>query len=507
MNNNINNEYYNQPINNIVYQNNNEKSNKSYKKILLILSVIVIIVIATFIFLNNSKSNNNDNNKTDYLGSIFDPNRPIVVKDNGKFGYISSNGKVLIEPQYKFANSFIGKYALVAIDGTEDSDEVIYQIIDEKGNVKLASENLPEYYKDYNIWFLNDTIYDQNLNKIVKEDLVIDYLDYGYLSYNNYNNESGIMNYKGEIIYKNNETLVNYTLCKNIYYQDDLYVMLDEYENDVIKVISLKTQKEVFRLNNADNYYFTEDEDGIFYYYDKTIENSRDKRKYLFFKDGKLAYETNEIIDDLTVYDYQKQILRIDYGTDYESLGKEEKIYYYDVINKQLLDEPASKDSYIEYREKLNEQMYGYKEFECFNTYGIKKGDTEVVPCEYRSVELLDIDLFNYMKTQDKELALLINKNSTILYNLKDSSIITTFDTNSVTHYDDSTFLSVAYFHDGSYLANQFMVYNLLSNKQMEFPMNDYNFSIESNYITYKKDGKIIYYNTNFEQIYIGDDS
>lgn len=477
---------------------------KENKKILLILSIIAIIGIGIFgyfkFFRNNSKAAD--------LNAIFDPNKPIVVKNSGKYGYITSEGKTMIEPQYKGANDFYGNYAVVSIDNPDTNayNKTLYQIIDKKGNVKLTSNSYsrPEYYSTYDIWVVDGVLYDSKLNRMLSEGIKVDYIAYEYFEYRDtVKNESGIMTYKGKKIFTIPGTSISADISENEYNKDDLYATVKTYSDPEKEVvISLKTGDILFTSEDAESYYISEEENGLFYYYNHKLDDGYKNRKFLFFINNKLAYQTTEVVYEVEVYDYQNQILEIDYGYDYKTLGKTQRRYYYDVKNKKMLEKkPSTSTSTTDLKLDLIERTYGFKEYSSSGKYGLMAGEKVIVPCEYDDIEYLDINVFNYMKSKGKELILLEKDRNLVLYNLKNSKAITTFNSSYVYDYDDSTFIKVSLYEEDGYTTKGYTVYNLLTGKSMDFSKKD-DISIGSNYITIKKDGKKIYYNTNFKQIY-----
>lgn len=477
------------------------KSNK--KIILIIIAIIVFAGIGVFLFKFFENNNSAD------LNVIFDPNKPIVVKKNDKYGYITSEGKIMIEPQYKSAQNFYGDYAIVSIDNPDSSsyNDKIYQIIDKKGNVKLISKYYSgiEYCSDYNFWVVDDILYDSNLNRISSEGITVKYIDYEYFEYTDRDKkESGIMNSKGKKVFTVPGTLISVDISENEYDEDELYAVVKTY-NDPQKevIISLKTSDILFTAEDAESYYIREAKNGIFCYYNNELEDGYKNRKYLFFINNKLEYETTEVVDEVKVYDYQNQILKIDYGYDYEELGKSQRTYYYDVKNKTMYDQiPSNIPSSVDLKLDLIEHNYGFKKYSEDGKYGIMSSDKIVVPCEYDDIEYLDIDLFNYMKSKGKELVLLEKDKKLELYDIKNSKSITTFNSTYIYDFYDSTFIKTNLYEEDGSTIKGYTVYNLLSDKSMDFVTSDDNILIGSNYVSIKNDGKKVYYNTDFKQIY-----
>lgn len=492
-----------------------EEKNKSLKnkllnkKMILIALVIVVVVALAFILIKNLGGNSSP--KAD-LDSIFNPDKPIIINDNKKYGYITAAGKMMIEPQYRDANDFYGDYAMVTIDNpdTKSYDKTINQIIDKKGNVKIVAKNYtkPKYFDVYNVWLIDNVLYDSKLKKLSAEGDKVEYIDCGYFKYeNSEKNESGIITYKGKKVFKTAASSISTSLSENEYNQDDLYVAVDIHNKpEKSVVVSLKTGDILFTLENSENYYLLEEGDGIFSYYDTKVSRGYENSVYLYFTNNKLAYQTTDKVEDVKISDYKNKIIEIDYGYDYEDLGKSQRRYYYDAKNKKMLDKDPDNSASSELNAALMENTYGFKMFSSSGKYGLMIGNKIVIPCEYTEINLLGDNLFNYMQSKGKNLVLLEKDNKTILYNVKNSKSIITFDSNNVRDYNDSTFIEVILYANGSSTRTGYMVYNLLTGKSMTFDKDNEVF-VESNYIEVKKDKKTTYYNTKFKQIYVTEES
>ena len=501
--------------NNLSSTTTEEEKNKSLKnkllnkKTILIALAIVVVVALACILIKNLGGNSSP--KAD-LDSIFNPDKPIIIKDNKKYGYITAAGKMMIEPQYRDANDFHGDYAMVTIDNpdTKSYDKTINQIIDKNGNVKIVAKNYtkPKYFDVYNVWLIDNVLYDSKLKRLSAEGAKVEYIDCGYFKYeNSEKNESGIITYKGKKVFKIAASSISTSLSENEYNQDDLYVAVDIHNKpEKSVVVSLKTGDILFTLENSENYYLLEEGDGIFSYYDTKVSRGYENSVYLYFTNNKLAYQTTDKVEDVKISDYKNKIIEIDYGYDYEDLGKSQRRYYYDAKNKKMLDKDPDYSASSELNAALMENTYGFKMFSSSGKYGLMIGNKIVIPCEYTEINLLGDNLFNYMQSKGKNLVLLEKDNKTILYNVKNSKSIITFDSNNVSDYNDSTFIKVSLYANGSSTRTGYMVYNLLTGKSMTFDKDNEVF-VESNYIKVKKDKKTTYYNTKFKQIYVTEES
>ena len=499
-NNNLN---YNMDNQNHV-QNNVGQNKKKFNPILIVIILLLVLIISgvfvVFKVVGSEKSVKN-------LNSVFDPNKPIVIKNNGKYGYITTSGEVMIEPQYNSASDFYGDYAIVSVDNPKANEYDLTEIIDKKGNVKLVTDsyNPPINYPNNGLWLVNNVLYDSNLNKVFGEEISVEYVANGYFKYSDMSKkELGIITYKGKKIFTVPETYFHVVASENKYTDDDLYAVIETTSPAQDMIISLKSGDILFTSENPEKYYIGKQENGVFYYYDESdSQNGYKNRRYLFFINNKLAYQTTENVYDFKVYDYENQILEIDYGYDYYKLGKSKRRYYYDVKNKKMLDDKPSSSESSDGLTNLS--FEGYTKFSVSGKYGLMFEEKVIIPCEYDDINFFDKDLFNYMKTKGKELIMLEKDKKTVLYNKKENEAITVFDSKYVYSYENSTFIKIKLYDQNNYGIKGYVIYNLLSGKSLEFD-NDDNISIGSNYIIVKEKNKKTYYNTNFEQIYVSNE-
>lgn len=498
VNNNIQNNNYNSaPINT---PNNHEKKKVNKKLIFIIIGIVLLVGIGIYIFLN---LNNNSNNSSTDLNSIFDPDKPIVIRNNGKYGYITSEGKMMIEPKYNSATEFYGDYAVVKADNSNEDSyyTYIYQVIDKNGNVKISDEGYfpPEYYSNYEVWVIDDALYNSKLNRITSENIEVEYIDYGYFEFSNKNNNtSGIMDYKGKVYYTWEGSYIYADISENENNKDDLYVRVT-ISDERDKIVSLKTGKVVYNVEDpASNHLYVQD-DNIFREYNSDYK----VEKWLYFIDGELAFETSEYLYDLEVYNYKNKILEVDYGYSYETYGKNQRRYYYDIKNKKMLEDKPniSTSIYDDIDLDSTEAKYGYSEFSSSGKYGLMKNDKIVIPCEYDDIYFTNVSLHNYMKTKGKELVYLEKDDVTKLMNLKNQKVLTTFNSTYIYSYDNSTFLRVNLYENDNGLITGYLFYNVLSGKSITVDKSSY-YKVYSNYITVETNDVTTYYNTNMKKIY-----
>jgi len=505
-NNNLNGITSSHPIMPVYDQVNNNASKKgvSKKNILIILAVLIVAVgVLTFFYFKN-KSNNTEVK----LSAIFDPDKPILVKNDYKYGYIDSKGKIIIEPKYISAENFYNDYAVVKIQNPKNLDlytENIYQVIDRKGNVMISSEdyNEPLFVEEYNVWLINNMLYNSKLKPITNMNMVVEYVSNGYFAYEDIvNNTSGIIDTSGKVVFSSNLSSI-YIKVNTSEYSDEVYASITSYgDSEVDAIVSLNNGKTLYSLDNPKDEYISDEGNGIFYFYNQNIDDGYSNRTWLYFYNNELAYQVNKA-DNLEIYDYENQILEIDFGYSYETLGKTKRYEYYDVKNQKVLTEAPNYSNDYDEELDLVEATYGYKEFYNNGRYGLISGDRIVLPCEYDDVEFLNKALFDYMKqVHKKELVLLEKDEKTVLYDLTKQEVVTTFDYTNVNDYEYSTFLTVNIYDE--YSVERQIVYNILSGKSITVD-EDASLRVGSNYITFYNDNdELLWFNNNLEQIYIG---
>ena len=472
------------------------------KKLLIpIFAIVAIITIVLGITLITNIFSGGTNEKAS-LEAIFDPKKPILIKEDDKYGYITYKGKELIDAKYDYASDFYGDYAIVAKENETSEDDYtepyIYAIINQKGKEVLSdikSVYQPQYYSEYGIWVINEKLYDSKLKQITNNDIKVEYLGSGYLTYSSSElNKSGIMNHKGKTIWTYDSSIISVELSDNKYDKNELYAEVSTYdEKDGSFILSLKNGKKVYSLDDSENYYISARENGIFRVWHN---EDYDDETWLFVYKNKVVYEDDEI-SDLEVYDYKNQILELDYGYEVEY---DEQYKYYDVKNKKMLDEEPETSSEDFEELDLYETLYGFKPYESSDKYGFMQGDKVLVPAEYEEVNVLAISPFNYIKDQTKQLLAFVEKDSkTTLINVKNKKEIITFEAQNPISVETSTFIEAIKYDD--YERDGYIIYNLISGKQKEFD-NDVDITLGSNYIIVTDGSDNTYYNTELEEIY-----
>lgn len=472
-------------------------SNKKVLIPIIAVAAVLLLVVGFFVISNLGGGAGSEKSAVKIL---LDPKKPVLVEKSGKYGYVSTKGKVLIEPKYSEATEFYGKYAIVKVDDAEY--DYTYQIINQKGKEQLKEAVIgqPTYDPEFGTWVIDYRLYNSKLKPITKEGISVFEMSDGYYTYSNYDQgRSGIMNSKGKSLWDWKESSFYGDISESMYDEKDLYVAVKSFDEDEKEVIvSLKKGKIVYELEDYDDYNIYAETNGIFTIKD---EDSYDTKTWLYFKDGKLKYETSDSkIEDIEVYDDEKQILELYYGynDDYEREYK-----YYDVKAKEFVTDVDEKDDYDDDENlDLYELTYGFKPFESSDKYGIMAGDKILVSSTYDDVTFISYAPFLYMKEfKNKELVIFEKDDESILYDVKKNKEIQKFDATSVTTNETSSFIKLAKYDD--YDLEGYIVYNLITGKMKEYD-EDADLEFGSNFYKEKKGSKDIYYNTDLEQIYEG---
>lgn len=455
------------------------------KKTIIVGSLIILLGLASFLVKIFVFSENTDKR----LEAIYNENKLIPFYKDEKMGYKNNKGEEKIEPIYLKAKEFFDNFAIV------EKEENKYEIIDVEGKTLLTSnqETEPIYYPHFGVLFFNGKLYNEKLEVIFEGNYHINYINYGFFEFmNNEKNESGIVDYRGKVIYQWNYDYIQVKISKNDYTKKGYYALITNYEEDE-KIIDLNNGKELFTLDDPKNTYIKEEKDNIFRIIDRS--DSFKTKTWLYICEGKIAYKSNESIYSMTLIKHDDDILEIDYGPNYKDLGDKQYIYYNVKTGKNLEAEPLRID------EALMDNLYGYHTSVSNNKYGIKKGNKELVECQYDEIKFLDKNIYNYVKTKKKEHLVLLKKdNMTILYNIRKKKNIVTFNSTNVIENSGSSFLTITLFKEDGFTKKGILIYNLLTHKSKEFETNS-EIEIKSNFIVHKTKDKYIYYNTNLEEI------
>ena len=475
-----------EPTTNVEIPSTSNVPTKSNKKGLLIVVIILAIAAIGAGVWYFTKNKNNETSE-----QVYNTESLILIEENSKYGYIDTNGKVVITPQFDSATQFYGKYAKVAIKKEVNGiKSTIYQVIDEKGNVKAEakySSNI-EYVDEENMWVINGQLCDSNLKTLSPKGFEVDYEDEGYFKWYNYEKKTaGIMNKSGKITYtyqfEDGEDYFSVDPSHTDESLKDTYCRVN-VENEKYAIVNCNTGKVIYDYTKD---YISEHSDNIFEISDKKTYSFIEK---LYIQDDKIIYKITDKRDSLYYYETGKYVQITDYDKPYN-----EKYSYIDITTGEISKE---KPKNTEQKTLTNEweKYTKMQKFNCSNGYGIMSGDTIKLQCEWSNIYYFDLELYKYLSARGKNYIMAKKDDKTYIINLKTNKTEAELNAGYIYNSDGSTFVS---YTDAE--TKKKVYYNLITNKAISFE-SDITVRVYSNYIVANENGKKVYYNTELKQIY-----
>lgn len=484
---------------------NSNKLKTGFKKNNFLTSAFVIIVLAVAVFVTGvgiflyQKFSNGTSSKS--LSSSINLNQPIKVKKGDKYGYINTNGKFVIDPVFNSASDFNGNYAIVEgttnIDGVETS---MYQLIDTKGNVKLSSKYSSDfkYIAAYNIWIIDDVLYNSSLKKLSGDGVEVRYEDYGYLTWENSSKRiGGIMTSTGKITYSykfaDDEDFISIDPSTNLDSLEETYCKVNVNKKNAI--VNCDTGKVVYDYTDK----FISDEDNNIF--EISEKDSYQFISILYIQNDKIAYQSDS--DQVSVYYSPKCYVEIrDNRKDYR-----DRYSYYDTVTNQVVKEnPSVPSSCLASDISEWEEFTGLREFKCDSGRGLMKGENVILPCEWSAINYFRLPSYQLLKSDGKDYVITKRDDKTYLVNLKNGKTVAEFNTTyiyddnrAVSNIDNNKLSTFIYYIDKD--TDKKVVYSLLTGNTIEMNKNN-SLSTYSNYITIKENNKLNYYNNNLKLIY-----
>ena len=486
----------NQQYNQIPQQpglNPQNKPKKSKAPLIIIGALVAVAAIIVCVILLLNLNPSEEKLEKDKIDAIFNPEQLIKVKKDDKFGFIDTEGNVKISTKYEYATDFKGKYAVVRSEvETDGLTKTVYQIIDNKGKVQKEAKTKIEYIEENDSWIIDEELYNNKMKKISPEGVRVDHKeDKYYLWVNSKENTGGLMNEKGKQIYtynfKSGETSIYVTIPSIDESQKERYCVVNvERKYGVINCdtgVVVREMAEERISSNTDNIFTVKD-------------SSYDFKEKFYVQNDKVMYSTTN--EEMSVYYYPGYLsLRDGTVTDWR-----DRYSYFDLKTGEVVKEqPSSTDEDDkEDEEDLNswEKETNNKYFTCSDGYGLMNNDVITLPCQWDSLEYLDLDLYKYLKSNKKDYIYGKNDGKWYLIDLAQKKAIVEFNTSYLTKREQTTFI---YYTDDA--SDTRKVYNLLSNKSLSIESGK-TLTIYSNYITVKDKtaGKLKYYNTDMTMIY-----
>lgn len=490
LNNNVNIEQ-----NNLSLNNNNELDDtsslkekiKSKKSLLIIVIAVILAILLVVGFVIYKKSNSSIQNSE--LAKYSDSSSLIGVKKDGKYGYINMNGDFVVKPLYEEVLDYNDKYVVVKSSASVTGDKSeVYQLIDFDGNVKMSSDSMYGfiYNEEYKTWLANGAIYDNNLKRITNDDIDVSLATTGFYSWTNKSKtEGGIIRADGKITFtykfenKNNTSIdVKAPISGDEEIKEKYCIVNILY--DKYGVVNCNTGKIVYDFSSKK---ISTISNNIFSVYDGSYSN-----KVLTF------YAQNDKI----MYQSTYKNASIFYKSGYININDENGSLYYDTKNGEKLEKrPSVFDNLLGKSDKEEfSEFTGITEFSCDKgKVNLKKNDKELLSCEWSEFDYIDINLYKYLLSNNKNYILAIKDDKYYIVDIDKNKIISEFDT----HYFSSDSSLFVFYIDSNSIKR--VIYSWLNGNKIELS-EDSSYERFSNYVTVTENGKTKYYNSNLKLIY-----
>ncbi len=473
----------------------NEKPKKSKALVIILIVLAAIALLGGGVFAVTKLIFGDAVKETKKINDIFDSNKPILVKQNDKYGYIDSKGKFIIKAKYEEASRFNGDYAVVRSEVEKDGlKKTVSQVIDKHGKVKMEVKDSIKQLTDVDMWIVDGALYNSDFKKLSGDNIRVGkYYSSGYFIWvNDTDKTGGIMNRAGKITY-------TYKFAEG-----ESYINIESSDVDdslTEKYCAVNIENEKYAIVNCDDgtvvydyseYYVSVNDDNIF----KLKEHSSfDFVSIMYIQNNKIAYQSDN--DEISLYYYPGYLEIRDYSKKYS-----ERYSYFDT-KKLTTSKEKPKNSSTTTTTTTSplsewEKETGIQKMSCTAGYGLTSSETIVLPCEWNSIKFLEVNLYKYLKSNNKDYVYAEKDNKWYLVDLSTKKAIVEFDASYISPSDGTTFVKYT-----EKSASKTKVYNLLTNKSLSID-NNATVNVYSNYITVKDmtNKTMKYYNVDLEQIY-----
>lgn len=481
-----------QPMNTTMTNNPSGKNSGNSKTAIIVGIIAILAVIGAIIGFVFLMPKSEEKKEAELINDMFNPNKLIKVKKGDKYGYINSKGKMVLDAKYDTATDFHGNYAVVrAQTEIEGMQTTAYQIIDTRGKVKKQASISIEYLEDSQMWLIDQELYNSSMKKISPEGVRVSEADEGYFVWvNSTENTGGIMNEKGKITYtykfQSGETYINIEPSDVDESLKEVYCRVN-VENNKYAVVNCDTGVVAQDFVTS---YISVDSDNIF---EISKENSYTTEKTIYIQGDKVVWQTNDS-SNVNVSYYPGYL----YVRDYSKQYNEGRYTYFHLDTLETKNERPVNTT--EEDEELDEweELTNNKSFSCTTGYGLISDETVTLPCEWESLKYVEINLYKYLKENNKDYIYGKKDNKWYLIDLSTKKAIIEFNTSYIYQEEETTFM---YYTDKD--TNEKKVYNILTGKSLNVPSGNY-LSSYSNYVTVKDNTNktLKYYNTDLELIY-----
>ena len=475
--------------------NTPQPSKKSSSKTIIIVLIVIVALIAAAIGIISILPKSEAQKEAEQIERKFATDKPIPVTKDGKYGYINTKGKFIIQPIYEAAEEFKGDFTVVRTLKEEAGVEVNnYQIINSKGKVIKESIMPIKYITDDNKWIIDYALYDEKIKQISPKGTRVSYANEGYYIWVSDDAKTGgIMNGKGKKTYtyqfQENENYISVDVSETDETLSEKYCKMN-IENDKYAIVNCDTGTMI--MDYTENYVTVKD-DNIF---SVCKEDSYSTDYYLYVQDNKIAYRT----PTGSGYD-----ISLTYYPGYVQIRDSNKAYserYTYLHTSTLKEEKEAPEDADEDEEDIDEweKLTSNKKFTCSDGYGLINEEKIVLACEYDLLKYVEIDLYKYLKSEKKNYIYANKDDKWYLIDLDTKKTLFEFNTSYIYQETGTSFMSYK-----EQDTKELKIFNIITGNTLTVsnPDDVYDYYY-SNYIKIKsRDGKTIkYYNTDLELIY-----
>lgn len=401
---------------------------------IVMLSVVAVAIVLIWIF--GVPQVRDSAKMSAFQKNLFDKNRPVAFLKDGKYGYVTLKGKVVVEPQFDVAYRFNGDYAVV---GKRKDDITRYAVISRTGGVitdEYDSRDAISFDWSSETWLVDGVLYDKKFRKLSDDGLEVEAPASGLADAYNFvdtsKNEAGIMNAAGKILLSSNVDEMKYELVSGAKYSagyvgqiKEHYCLakktekVDEKEQVLNGVINCASGNVVIPFSEAT---INDVWDGAFEIY---AADEKEGDRYVYIWDDKIVFDLKE-----TEETRQKSAHRIDYYGKYilKIVDKSDNnVHYYDFLNKKNLTQ-SEVDS-------LGQEIFdGIERYRSTGGFEVKTcGNGRKVlidegkqlgDCEWDGFEFFDADVSSYLRMKGKKYALGLKDSNYYLIDAANKNIV-----------------------------------------------------------------------------------
>lgn len=483
----------NQPINTTPAEQPMQPNKKNEKNNTLVIVIIGIVIALAIVLIIINCIPNKSKNGQETIDKVFNPEQLIKVRKDGKYGYINTKGKFVTNKLYDEATNYYGEYAIIQTETKVDGvTKTVSQIIDKKGKTKVEILNEAEYIEKYQLWLIDEKLYNNSIKQISPADVRVDYEDSGYFVWvNSKENTGGIMNENGKITYtykfKEGENYISIEPSDIDESLEERYCRVN-IENENYAIVNCDNGKVIYDYSDK---YVSVDDDNIFQLKD---HETYDLYAIMYIQKDKIMYQSES--EEIDLYYYPGYLTIRDGSKNFS-----ERYSYLDTTTGKITTEEPTNKSNDETDLNEWESYTGTKKFNCSTGYGLMNDEKVTLTCEWNDIEYLDVDLYKFLENQGKNYIYGKKENKWNLIDLKTKKPLVEFNSSYISTPEKSTFI---YYTDKD--TSNKKIYNLLSGKSLSIK-SSLNSAIYSNYITVNDTTSktLKYYNTDLELIYTED--